>query len=99
MVSNAFIASYYTQIRIERISPEETEDLCSTKKRIVAEHPEEVFCGEEHRREMRVVGVKRFHGVQRHSRCPPPPAQMAAQIEKLQKSNNEKKFYYFKRIS
>ena len=47
MVCNAFIASYYTQIRIERISPEETEDLCSTKKRIVGEHLEEVFCGEE----------------------------------------------------
>ena len=54
---------------------------------------------EKRRREMRRVGVKRFHGVQRHSRRPPPPAQMAVEIEKLQKSNNEKKLYYFKRIS
>ena len=41
---------------------------------------------------MGLVGVKRFHGVQRHSRRGP-AAQMASEIEKRQKSNKKKYFF------
>ena len=37
----------YTQIKIARISLAQTEDVCISKKRIVAEQGEDVFCWEE----------------------------------------------------
>ena len=74
----------HTQIRIGRISPAQTNDVCISKKRIVEKSMGRMYFVEKSIGKMRTAGVKRFHGVQRHSRRRP-AAQMAAEIEKRQK--------------
>ena len=64
----------------------EDEGVCFTKKRIVQEYPESILG------KMRVSGVKRFHGVQRHSRHGA-PAQMASEIENSRQKNDDQKSF------